>query len=133
MVSRKESWLGLNLRMKILVVDDNQEITDVLSVFCESQEIEVEAINDSKKVLPAIRKHDFDLMLLDIAMPEFTGLDIINSLKNDGLLDKMNVVVFTASSDNKLHEEIRKSGVREILQKPCGINDLEELIVRYKK
>jgi two-component system OmpR family response regulator len=83
MVSRKESWLGLNLRMKILVVDDNQEITDVLSVFCESQEIEIEAINDSKKALPAIRKHDFDLMLLDIAMPEFTGLDIINSLKDD--------------------------------------------------
>lgn len=117
--------------MKILVVDDNEEITDVLSVFCESQEIEIETINDSKKALPAIRKHDFNLMLLDIAMPEFTGLDIIKSLKDDGLLDKMNVVVFTASSDHKLHEQIKKSGVKEILQKPCGINDLEELIVRY--
>src|SRR5689334_9514780 len=116
MVSRRESWLGLNLRMKILVVDDNQEIADVLSVFCESQEIEIEAINDSKKALPAIRP----------------GLDIINSLKDDGLLDKMKLVVFTVSSDNKLHEEIRKSGVKEILQKPCGINDLEELIVHYK-
>ncbi len=118
--------------MKILVVDDNEEITDVLRVFCDSQRIDIEAINDSKNALPAIRKHDFDLMLLDIAMPEFTGVDIIKSLKEEGLLDKTNVVVFTASSDNKLHEQLRKSGVKEILQKPCGINELEELIVRYK-
>ena len=110
----------------------NEDITDVLTVFCESQKIDIESINDSKNALPAILKHDFDLMLLDIAMPEFTGLDIINSLKDEGLLDTMNVVVFTASSDNKLLEEISKSGIKEIMHKPCGISELEEIIHRYK-
>lgn len=64
-------------------------------------------------------------------MPVFTGLDVISSLENEGLLNKMNVVVFTASSDPKLYAEIKNSGVKEILKKPCGIEELESVIKKY--
>jgi AmiR/NasT family two-component response regulator len=43
----------------------------------------------------------------------------------------MNIVVFTASSDPNMFEEIKNSGVKEILKKPCGIVELEELINRF--
>jgi CheY-like chemotaxis protein len=66
-----------------------------------------------------------------MAMPEFTGIDVIKSLKADGLLEKMNVVVFTASSDPRMFEEIKNSGIKEILKKPCGIDVLENLIDKY--
>jgi FixJ family two-component response regulator len=61
-------------------------------------------------------------------MPVFSGLDILRSLKTEDILKRTNVVVFTASSDPKMYEEIRNSGVKEILKKPCGVEDLENVI-----
>ena len=73
------------------------------------------------------------MVLLDVAMPIFTGLDVIRALKADGLLDKPNVVVFTAFSDPRMFKEKRVSRVKEILKKPCGIEELSDLINRYNK
>jgi len=56
--------------VKILVIDDNAEITDVVKVYCESQKIECHSANDATEGLSAIRKEDFDLILLDLAMPK---------------------------------------------------------------
>lgn len=119
--------------MKVLIVDDYSDITDVVSYSCKNQQIDCEVINDSKRALPIIRKKQFDLMLLDVAMPEFSGLDIVKALKDERMLEGLNVVAFTASSDIKLFEQLSNSGVKEILNKPCGIKELGELINRYKK
>ena len=88
--------------MKVLVIDDNSEITDMLSFYLEEADYECKVVNDGKEGLQAIKLDDFDLVLLDLAMPEFSGMDIINSLKADNLLEKKNVIILTASA---LHEE----------------------------
>lgn len=61
------------------------------------QTIECEVINDGPQGLEKIRNGKFDLVLLDIAMPKFTGWDILQSLKNDGLVESKNIVIFTTS------------------------------------
>jgi DNA-binding response OmpR family regulator len=119
--------------MKLLVVDDNEEITEVISYYCESQKIDCKIINDGKEGLDAIRKGDFNLILLDLAMPYFSGIDVINSLKTDGLLEEKNIAVFTASSDHRLYDELKRSGIKEIFKKPCSVDDLTELINKYDK
>jgi DNA-binding response OmpR family regulator len=63
--------------LRILVIDDNEEITEVLSVYCESRGIECITINDGKKGLKTILEEQFDLILLDLAMPEFSGIDVV--------------------------------------------------------
>ena len=76
---------------------------------------------------------NFDLILLDLAMPEFSGLDVIKSLKNENLLERRNIVVFTASSDPKVLEETERSGVKAIFKKPFSLDDLTSLIEKYRK
>lgn len=61
------------------------------------QTIECEVINDGPQGLEKIRNGKFDLVLLDIAMPKFTGWDILQSLKNDGLVESKNIVIFMTS------------------------------------
>ncbi len=117
--------------MRVLVIDDSEDITEVIKFYCDSKNIECDAITDSKDGLSAIRKGKYNLILLDMAMPMFSGLDILESLKAEGMLEKTNVVVFTASSDPKVYEALRESGIREILKKPCGVEDLENLIKKY--
>ena len=62
------------------------------------------------------RKEDFDLILLDLAMPDFSGTDVIKSLKQGGLIDLNNIVIFTASSDRTIMDKIKDSGIKEILK-----------------
>jgi two-component system, OmpR family, response regulator len=56
-------------------------------------------INDGQKGLDCIRNEKFDLVLLDLAMPEFSGIDVIKSLKEEGAIESKNIDIFTASSD----------------------------------
>jgi CheY-like chemotaxis protein len=118
--------------VKVLVVDDNREIREVLSFYFESQNIDYELIDNGTEGLKAIREHDFDLILLDIAMPEFSGLDIIRSLKDEGIFELRNVVIFTASSDAKVLEELTATGAKEIFKKRCSLDDLKALVERYR-
>jgi two-component system, OmpR family, response regulator len=54
-------------------------------------------VNDGQEGLERIRNDKFDLILLDVAMPEFSGKDVIESLKKDELIESTNIVIFTAS------------------------------------
>lgn len=120
--------------MKILIIDDNEEITEVISFYCERKNIECNVANDGKEGLETMRSNDeFDLILLDLAMPDFTGIDVLKSLKNDGLLESKNIVIMTASSDQNMLKEISKSGVKGILRKPCSLDELTELMEKFRK
>ena len=66
--------------MKVLAIDDNKEITDMLSLYFESQGIEFTAINEGMQGLEAIRNEDPNIILLDLAMPNFSGLDVVDYL-----------------------------------------------------
>lgn len=67
-----------------------------------------------------------------MAMPDFSGLDVVGSLKKDGIFESRNIVIFTASSDQKIMEELHASDAREIFKKPCSLNDLTTLVERYR-
>lgn len=118
--------------MKLLIIDDSEDITDVVNLYCDSSGIECTTVNDGNSGIQAMREQEFDLILLDIAMPEFTGIDVIDSLANEGLLQTNNVVIFTASSDPKLKEAIERRGVKEILKKPISMEELDSFFQKYR-
>ena len=99
---------------------------------CKSaKDVDCQVVNEGKEGLESIRNEEFDFIMLDLAMPEFTGLDVVKSLKQDGLLESKNIVIFTASSDLRALDEIKNSGVKEVFKKPCSLDDLVELIEKY--
>ena len=118
--------------MRILLVDDNKDITETISFYCQSEDIDCNVINQGKKALDSIRHQKFDLILLDVAMPEFSGLDVIKSLKEERVIESRNIVIFTASSDQTVLDEIKNSGIKEIFQKPFSLNDFIKLIEKYR-
>lgn len=119
--------------MKILVVEDNIDISEVMSTFCGARkDIVCQVTNTGQEGLDRIRAEHFDLILLDLAMPDFSGFDIVKSLKQDGLLESKNIVIFTASTDQRLFDEMKKAGIKDIFKKPFSINDLTALIDKYR-
>ena len=121
--------------MRLLLIDDNKEITEAIGFYCKSskdKDIDCQVINEGKEGLESIRNEEFDLIMLDLAMPEFTGLDVVKSFEQDGIIESKNIVIFTASSDRRVLDEIKNSGVKEVFKKPCSLDDLVKLIEKYR-
>ena len=116
----------------MLLVDDNIDIAEAICFYCHSKDIDCDCINEGKKALDSIQREKFDLILLDLAMPGFSGLDVIESLKELGGIESKNIVIFTASSDRNIMDKLKDSDIKEILKKPCSLDDLTELIERYR-
>lgn len=84
--------------MKVLLIEDNRDITDMVRLCLESENIVCEATGDGRMGLQSIKEDKFDAILLDLAIPEFSGFDIFRALKEENLLQSNNVLIFTASS-----------------------------------
>lgn len=120
--------------MKVLLIDDNQDITEMISFYLENTGISCKVINQGREGLEAIKKEDFDIIMMDLAMPEFSGYDILKKLKNDNLLQSKNIVVLTASSlSNKDIDEILSIGVKVVLRKPLSVEKITETIEKFQK
>ena len=119
--------------MKVLVLDDNRETTDMLAIYFETQGVDVITINDGRQGLELICKENFNLILLDLAMPNFSGIDIIDHLEKENLVGSKNITIFTASSvkDEPL-EELKKS-IKGILKKPIDFDEVEALVTRFRE
>ena len=97
------------------------------------EEIYCKEVNDGQEGLFEIQKRHYDLILLDIAMPGYSGFDILMQLKNRGVTHE-NIVIITAS-DLKIEDfnDYAEVGVREILKKPFGLDRFDEVVKRYLK
>jgi CheY-like chemotaxis protein len=118
----------------VLVIDDNKDMTEMMCDYFDSQNIHCKIINDGREGLEELRKESekYAVILLDLAMPEFSGYDVIDQLKKENLLDSKNIIIFTASSltDTQI-QELVAGGAKGVLKKPVSLNDLNELMEKY--
>ncbi len=115
--------------MKILGIDDNQDLLELCDVTLSSEGHEYTGINNGKEGLQAIKDEKFDLVLLDLAMPDFSGVDVIDALVKEGIMDKQKIIVFTGSTDAEGEfDSLLEKGVHSIIKKPFDIDYLIETI-----
>jgi len=113
--------------LKILLIDDNQSITKVISQYMTVQGHQCTVSNDGKIGLAFIQKSEFDVIILDLAMPGFTGFDVLDYLEENDLLKKLKIVILTAAElSEKEVEHLIKRGVNKVLKKPIPLDALEK-------
>ncbi len=111
--------------MNILIVDDNPDITEMISKYLNMSGHLCQFANDGRNGLNMIKSNDYDIVLLDLAMPDFSGTDVIDALVKENEIDKQKIVIFTASSKpNKEVDELIKKGVYSCLRKPIDPDSL---------
>ncbi|KAG2474496.1 MAG: hypothetical protein NPMRTH4_380002 [Nitrosopumilales archaeon] len=119
--------------MKILGIDDNEDLLQLCEIAVSAGGHEYSSTNNGKDGLELIRKQDFDVVLLDLSMPDFSGLDVLDALVNDGIINKQKIVVFTASTPSQEESKsLFEKGVHSILTKPLDpdllLDHLEKII-----
>jgi DNA-binding response OmpR family regulator len=114
-----------NRKKKILFVDDEPDLTFLFKKGLEYAGFSVDAFNNSADALKDFKPRFYDLVLLDVVMPEMDGFDLYKELKK---LDPDVKVCFLTASE-KYREDFRKEEYRTLskdlfIQKPLSIKDL---------
>jgi len=115
--------------MAILIVDDSQDICEVLSEIIKFEGYDVVTAESGKNALEMIENNAFTAVFLDLHMPEFSGLKVIDYLTKSGsiLLNKIIVMTATSISSTELNN-LKKNGVWLWMRKPMNLNELQSTL-----
>jgi len=115
----------------ILVVDDNRQISSFLvGSVLPSLGYQTLVANDGKSALEIVHKHHryIDLMLLDLQLPDYSGLDILRKLAKENLT--VPAILFTAHGSEQVAVEAFRLGAQDYLNKPVDVDILSVTIAR---
>ena len=130
-MSKTNSQKEESKSLKILIIDDNEQITKLLTTFLELKEQQCTVANDGKEGLGLIKENEHDVVLLDLAMPEFDGYAVIKDLEDNNLLKDRKIIVFTASTvTQELLDKLVTRGVNSYILKPIDIDVLLSKIIK---
>ncbi|MBW2096680.1 MAG: sigma 54-interacting transcriptional regulator [Deltaproteobacteria bacterium] len=112
---------------KILIIDDDVAVTNYLKVFLTQTGLfDIFVVNDSREVFGLLDREALDLILLDMDMPNVSGINILNDMRGKGLY--IPVVVLTGVGDVDLAVNAMKLGVFDYLIKPVDDEKLLEVL-----
>ena len=113
----------------ILVVDDVPANLDILRARLSAHGYEIMTASNGREALAAVRKHQPDLILLDVMMPEMDGIEVCRQLRGDSSMPFIPIVMLTAKSEPKDVVAALEAGGDEYLTKPV---DAGALVARVK-
>lgn len=112
---------------KVLVVEDDQDISDLLKLHLSDLGCQTTCINNGKDALAEACSNHFDLIILDIMLPKMNGIDVCRELRNREI--HIPVLMLTAKAEELDKVAGLESGADDYLTKPFGIR---ELLARVK-
>ena len=116
---------------KVLIVEDNELNMKLFHDLLEAQGYETLETREGLAALSLAREHRPDLILMDIQLPEISGLEVTKWLKEDDDLAHIPVVVVTAFAMKGDEERIREGGCESYISKPISIGTFLETVRRY--
>jgi CheY-like chemotaxis protein len=114
---------------KVLLVDDNTNAREALSLVLESQHLECVKVSNGSEALEWLATHQADLIISDNQMPVLTGLDFIDQIQLHQKLPNEPPVIFLSGHLNEQDKHrARQAGVFAILDKPCNFSEFLSMV-----
>ena len=110
----------------ILVIEDDEEMRSLLADFLKEEGYEADAVEKGIYALKKILAEQFDLIITDIRMPTFSGLDILPELKRRQ--PNTPVIVITAFGGEAVYYKALSRGADAYLEKPIQLHELRKLL-----
>lgn len=120
----------------ILVVDDDPDLVEAVSMKLESEDFRVSKAHDGVQAWEKIKEEKPALMVLDVMMPKKNGYELCDEIKNDPEYKDITVLLLTAVGDsvpstNYTHRGGRTTLANEYIPKPIDLDKLMEVIKDY--
>lgn len=113
---------------KILLIEDDEAISDALSLALQMEGYQVQTILKAKKSLEGVKKFKPDLIILDLLLSGVDGRDVVKDIRKDKESDLIPIILTSA---HPTAEDVAKSiGVEDFIAKPFDIGDLFKKVKR---
>jgi two-component system response regulator MtrA len=118
----------MNGRSLVLIADDDADILLLVKAVLERSGHEVVTVSDGAEALASVRARKPDLAVLDIAMPEVDGLEVLRRLRADATTSDLPVVLLSARAEETEVERGFAMGASAYLKKPFGLRELTDRV-----
>ncbi|MGA6827990.1 sigma-54-dependent transcriptional regulator [Nitrospira sp. NS4] len=112
---------------KILVVDDEQSLREVLSIMLKRAGYAVTSVSDGEEAIEQLQKEIFDLVITDLRMPKVDGMEVLKAVKSASPETVVLIITAFATADSAV--EAMKQGAYDYLTKPFQVDEVQ-LIIR---
>jgi two-component system, cell cycle response regulator DivK len=116
---------------KVLIVEDNDLNMKLFNDLLEAHGYDTLQTKDGMDALRMARQHVPDLILMDIQLPEVSGLEVIKWLKEDDNLSAIPVIAVTAFAMKGDEEKIRNGGCEAYIAKPISVSNFMRTVERF--
>ena len=116
---------------KVLIVEDNELNMKLFHDLLEAQGYDILETREGLQALALAREHRPDLILMDIQLPEISGLEVTKWLKEDDELSHIPVIAVTAFAMKGDEERIREGGCEAYLSKPISVTLFLDPVRRF--
>ena len=118
---------------QILMVDDNQEIREVVNILLSGEGYQVDEASNGPEALASIQAKEYDLVILDVMMPNMNGYDATRAIRNLGREDAKTVPII-AMTANAFAEDVKDAldaGMDAHIAKPIDMGLLKKTVSQY--
>jgi len=117
-------------RARILVADDDPASADLLKYFLESHGFEVETAPDGNRALEMGTSGEFRLVILDMHMPMYDGVEVLEFLRKRHVLHPIKAIAITGDVSEEVRGELEAGGIDSLLTKPVDLQLLGDEVNR---
>jgi DNA-binding response OmpR family regulator len=115
-------------KLKVLLVDDEEEFVETLADRLEMRDMEAGAVFNGEQALDAVKKEEPDVIVLDVKMPGMDGIEVLRRVKK--AYPNVEVIILTGHGTDKDEEAARNLGAFDYIKKPA---EIEYLVPRIAK
>jgi len=115
----------------VLIVEDNELNMKLFHDLLEAQGYDTIQTKDGREALQLAREHRPDLVLMDIQLPEVSGLEVTKWIKEDENLRDIPVIAVTAFAMKGDEEKIREGGCEAYIAKPISVSEFLETVQKF--
>ena len=116
-------------KKKILIVDDEQNVRQLIGKVLEKEGYEISYACDGREGLDIFHKKNIDLIISDIKMPEMSGIEFLHEVKKQE--PDIDFILITAFATMETAIEAIKNGAQDYVTKPFDIKEIVDAVKKY--
>lgn len=119
------------MKKRILVADDEPDLVEIMTAVLEKPGWEIQASTDGRSTIRALEQTVFDLVFLDLLLPEPDGFDILRWIRRNESTKEIPVIIISGRSQESTITRAQKLGANQFITKPFDFEVLRSVAANY--
>ena len=122
-------------KKRVLVAEDSSVIQNLTKKVLQFQNYDIASVKDGQQVLDKLQHEDFDIILMDINMPNMNGMECSKKIRalSDQQKAQTPIIAISGNANNYSEEDFKNAGINEYIPKPIDFDHLVETVNRHTK